>query len=809
MDISEDILSASYNGESTSLPSVNILLVDDSQDDRELIRRRLDKVEDTQYHIVESASGAHIIELLSAHRPHCVLLDYSMPGEDGLQVLNKITEHAPFTPVILFSGQGSERVAVAAIKAGAFHYLRKSELTSELLCITIEQGMRKKQLEHTLFEQNQEIARHQNALIESKERYDKVAQATGIVVWEYDIDQAIFYVDKQLYILLGWPYAQDSLSLHAWQSLVHPDDTWIYQTHWDNCLVGELAHCEATIRLRCFDNTYCWVRMTGNVTLRGKRGEPLKIAGLLEDVSAKKQEELALNDFYALTLNSQLSHSDKVNQLLKLGVQYFGLDIGLISHIEEDCYQVLHCEPEGYITSGQFFGYEETYCSYVFGSSEVKAWHDAASCDMSAHPWFQKQELSCYIGTTVLVNGEPYGTLSFLKKSPRQSVFTEQEKMLLRLMAQWLGSEITRQHNLNALQESKDFLSLMQESIPDYIFVKDETYRIVQANEAFLSLYPDDIRDTVIGSTTIESYSEDEAREFLANDRQALQVGYSEVEETIRFPNEATRILQTKKVRFTASNGKRFILGIARDITEIKQSHVEVLRSNQELERFAYIVSHDLQEPLRMVANFTELLEKHYSDEFDERGLEFMGYIVGGASRMQELVKSLLTYARVGHSAENIESVDLNNLKETIESNLFESIKQTNAIIEWPASMPTITATPARMLSVFQNLIGNAIKYRKSFTTPHIIISVDRQLDNWVFCIKDNGIGMKQEYSHKIFEPFKRLCRKEEYAGTGMGLAICRQVIEELGGRIWVTTSLGQGSLFYFSVPQPKHKRKE
>lgn len=350
------------------------------------------------------------------------------------------------------------------------------------------------------------------------------------------------------------------------------------------------------------------------------------------------------------------------------------------------------------------------------------------------------------------------------------------------------------------IKDSKKFQDLVKSNIPDFLFVKDENFKIVDANAAFLNLYTEDVRNSVIGSTTFEEYKQEDIDVFFKHDRIALEKGYSETEETITFPDGQTRTLFTKKTRFTGINGKPFILGIARDITDMKQAEAEIMRSNIELERFAYVASHDLQEPLRMVTSFTELLENNYSEKLDSTAQEYISYAANGARRMQDLVNDLLEYARIGQDAENFKNVDMNTVISIVKDNLKDSIDATGAIISH-TDLPIVYANPVRLMRVLQNLIGNSIKYQSEGTQPDITITSEQQDGLWYIAIHDNGIGMKPEYCEKIFEPFKRLHAKNEFIGTGMGLAICRRIIEGFGGRIWARSKSGEGSVFTFTVP--------
>lgn len=252
--------------------------------------------------------------------------------------------------------------------------------------------------------------------------------------------------------------------------------------------------------------------------------------------------------------------------------------------------------------------------------------------------------------------------------------------------------------------------------------------------------------------------------------------------------------------------GRRIYSGIVRDITERKKAEEELVRSNLELERFAYVASHDLQEPLRMVANFTSLLQEEYATSFDDQGRQYMGFIIDAARRMQAMVNDLLEYSRIGHEDSGFVDVDCNALAVTAMENLKESIKETNARVTVDA-LPMAYVNAARFTGLLQNLIGNAIKYRDKSRAPEIRISAVNRGEDWMFIVADNGIGIKQEYLKQIFIIFKRLHGKGEYQGTGIGLAICKKVVESFGGKIWAESEPGKGTTFYFTIPRHQKAR--
>ncbi len=225
----------------------------------------------------------------------------------------------------------------------------------------------------------------------------------------------------------------------------------------------------------------------------------------------------------------------------------------------------------------------------------------------------------------------------------------------------------------------------------------------------------------------------------------------------------------------------------------------DLARSNTELEQFAYVASHDLQEPLRMITGYTSLLAKRYQGKLDSDADEFIGYATDGAKRMHALINDLLTYSRVGTRGKEFSPTDCEAVLQTTLAGLRPAIEESNASITHDP-LPTVMADATQLGQLFQNLIGNGIKYRDS-KPPVIRVSSKKEGSRWLFSVRDNGIGIDPKYGERIFVIFQRLHNREDYPGTGIGLTVCKKIVERHGGRIWVESQPGQGATFYFTLP--------
>ena len=256
-----------------------------------------------------------------------------------------------------------------------------------------------------------------------------------------------------------------------------------------------------------------------------------------------------------------------------------------------------------------------------------------------------------------------------------------------------------------------------------------------------------------------------------------------------RLPSAIRSALQEKQLREERKRAEH----------ELAQKVEELARSNRELEHFAYVASHDLQEPLRMVATYTQLLAERYRGKLDAQAEKYIHYAVDGAKRMQTLIQDLLAFSRVGRQDTTFAPVDCNLILHQALESLQLAIRESGAVLTY-ARLPEVMANSSQLLQVFSNLLANAIKFRGS-DKPNIHISAERQAGEFAFSVRDNGIGIASENAQDVFVIFRRLHTRTEYPGNGIGLAICRKIVEQHGGKIWVTSREGRGSTFTFTLP--------
>ncbi len=348
---------------------------------------------------------------------------------------------------------------------------------------------------------------------------------------------------------------------------------------------------------------------------------------------------------------------------------------------------------------------------------------------------------------------------------------------------------------------------------PSPIFVKDVEGRFLTINnklEELLGVKDEEIK----GKTDYDIITKELADYYRINDQKVLDEGKPiRVEEEADL-NDGHHTFIANKFPIYDVNGKPYGVGsVSTDISdrklleekvqkrteELSKFNIELKRSNEELERFAYVSSHDLQEPLRMVTLYSQLLERRYKDNLDSDANDFIEFIVEGAKRMKQLIDDLLEYSRVKNQAAEFEEVNLEQVLDVVLHNLAISIVENNVTISHDL-LPSVFVDKNQMIQVFQNLISNAIKFH-GHNPPEINISAQKDKEEWIFSVSDNGIGIKPEHHQQIFEVFKRLNTREQYSGTGIGLSITQKIIQHHNGQIWVKSEPGKGTTFSFTLP--------
>ncbi|MXV63452.1 PAS domain S-box protein [Natronorubrum sp. JWXQ-INN-674] len=340
------------------------------------------------------------------------------------------------------------------------------------------------------------------------------------------------------------------------------------------------------------------------------------------------------------------------------------------------------------------------------------------------------------------------------------------------------------------------------ETAHDGIYVLDDERRFVLVNESFADLSPFS-RTELLGQHASSVFGEEFASIEAEQWERATPDEFPSFEETVEAGPNETRTVENRFVLLGEDARERRI-GVIRDVTEREGYRRKLEESNERLEQFAYAASHDLQEPLRMITSYVQLLERRYGDELDEDAEEFIDYAVDGAERMREMIDGLLEYARVETQGDPLEPVELNEVLDDVRTDLQLQIEDSDAHIE-VGSLPRVSGDEGQLRQVFQNLVTNAIEYSGE-EPPQVAVSAERNGSMWHISLRDEGIGIDPDETDRVFEVFQRLHSRDESEGTGIGLALCRRIIERHGGDIWIESEPGEGATFSFTLPQaPNH----
>jgi PAS domain S-box-containing protein len=357
-----------------------------------------------------------------------------------------------------------------------------------------------------------------------------------------------------------------------------------------------------------------------------------------------------------------------------------------------------------------------------------------------------------------------------------------------------------------ALAESEEKYRNLVDLAPDAILIHQDGM-IVFANPAAAALTGVGGPDDLVGEPVLEIVHPETRRHVAWNIETDLRGDESPLTAVDLLRPDGTTVTVQGRGAMIPFGGRPAVQVVLRDVTEEKRADAErarfteeLQRSNEELQRFAYVASHDLQEPLRSIVSFSQLLERRYAGQLDEDANEFIGFIIEGGNRMQQLIQDLLQLSRIETKARPLASTDVVEVVAGVVRSMETPIREAGATVT-VEPLPRVMADAAQLAQVFTNLVGNALKYRRPGVPPTIRISAEPAGRFWRFAVADNGIGIEKEYFGRIFIIFQRLHTREEYGGTGIGLAIVRKIVDRHGGRVWVESTPGEGSTFFFTLP--------
>jgi PAS domain S-box-containing protein len=356
-----------------------------------------------------------------------------------------------------------------------------------------------------------------------------------------------------------------------------------------------------------------------------------------------------------------------------------------------------------------------------------------------------------------------------------------------------------RAHVQAMLEASPDAVAMLDPFTLEYLYMNPAGERMLQRSLAEL---------LAKGPTVLFPEGRRSSRELAAHYQSLVdQSPKPAIDEVVYVRGDGSLLPVIASRHAHRIDGRWVVIITVRDITRRRQAEeelarrvAELTRSNEELEQYAYVISHDLAEPLRMITGFCRLLTKRHPGGLDDEAREFLGYVTGGADRMKRMIDDLLAYSRAGRPDGQMQRASLDRALDEALENLRQSILDANALIE-REPLPEAVCERVGLVHLFQNLVGNAIKFRGA-QPPVVRVSVLEEGDQWTFTVADNGIGIAPQHFQRIFMVFQRLHTREQYEGTGIGLAICRKIVERHGGRIWVESEPGRGTAFRFTLPK-------
>ena len=522
----------------------------------------------------------------------------------------------------------------------------------------------------------------------------------------------------------------------------------------------------------------------------------------------RREHQQAQRELYKITADSELSFEEKVDQLLDLGRDRFGLEMGFFLEKQGDEFGVVKTRgtdlEDGVATLSANPGH---YCKQTITVDVPVGVEDTAAAGWDDDPLYREYNLGCYLGTRVTDGTDVFGSVCFADSSARNHEFTDAEYTFLDLIGQWLSYELERQQRERELRERTEHLSALVETTPECIKTVAADGTLLQMNPAGLDMVEADSASDVTGECVYDLIAPEHRERFREFNERICRGERGTLEFDIVGLDGTRRHMETHAAPLGRPDGTTEQVAVTRDITnqverkqQLEETVNQLQQSNDRLKQFAYAASHDLQEPLRMVSSYLQLLENRYAEDLDADAQEYIDFAVDGADRMRAMVDDLLAFARVEQADRDFDQVDCDAVLDRVMDNLKVQIDETDAEVTVD-SLPTVRGDREQLEQLFSNLVSNAIKYNES-DPPCVEIITEQRTDRWELRVSDNGIGIDPEKTDRIFEVFKRLHHDDDYPGTGIGLSLCQEIVDNHGGDIQVESTPGEGSTFCVTLPQ-------
>lgn len=607
------------------------------------------------------------------------------------------------------------------------------------------------------------------SLEESNQRYHYVTKATSDAIWDWDLVSNKNYWGGGFERTFGYDLATIRKNKDFWSDNIHPDDFDEVVNGIQKSIIGTSTNWTNEYRFRKADGNYAYVT-DRCIILREKNGKAVRLVGAMQDITEKK------------TLQRLL---DKANRLAKIGSWQIDVPSATV-YWSDITKEIRETGPDYEPTLEDGIGH------FKEGYSRDTIIARVQESISSGTSW--QEDLQIYTHK---------GHLKWIRTTGKAEM---KDGKCIKIYGSFQDIDKSKKDELEILKLYEEKNTIL-ESIGDGFFTLDKNWIVTYWNheaEKMLGIP----REKVVGKNLWNIFSDQANAHSYRKYKEAIDSSQRVLFEDYFAPLDRWFEI----IAYPSKNGLSVYF---KDITDRINAQIELNElnlnlqktahdlaiSNAELEQFAYIASHDLQEPLRMITSFLTQLEKKYNELIDEKGKQYIYFAVDGAKRMRRIILDLLEYSRVGRSEGKPEEVDLNEVLKEILSLYKKQIEETSATIHL-CDLPVLRGFRSPLRQLFQNLISNALKYQDKNGMPVIQIEAEEMPNHWKFSIKDNGIGIEPEYHERIFNIFQRLHNKDEYSGTGIGLAIVKKIVDAMGGEIRIKANERKGSIFIFTIPK-------